>query len=827
MPFEQDIDRSICTEPGHQAAQSLPHGVVAGALVVARSERWHVLACTLHEDCAELHLTNAASGSAVLLWPFDRVDVMRSDRPLRVTRLRRWVARMTVHSAGPRAGRLRVTASRARILPYQLSPALAIANGQSRILLADEVGLGKTIQAGWIIADATARHIDARVLIVVPAGLRDQWTRELSTHFAIQPIGADARWLRRTAADLPGDVNPWSLPGVYLTSLDFLKRPDVVRSLEHMLWDVLVIDEVHTAASPTDRHAALAKLACRSRALVMISATPFSGDPESFDSIARLGALQEEFPPLMFRRSREDVGALGGRRHRFASVRLDQPEQRLQRLLDRYTREVWRESGEERDRSATGHDIEGARLAMTVLRKRALSSPQAALRSLEHRLNLLGSEARSHRQLDLFDVDEDPLDDEEPDEALSAPGLRDAERERRWLTVLIDAARGAVGSDSKLRFLERLRRRIRGDSAIVFTEYRDTLAQLATVFPQSLLLHGGMAPSERNDVQQQFNREGGLLIATDAAAEGLNLHGHCRFVINYELPWNPARLEQRIGRVDRIGQERPVHALTLVARHTAEDLVLAKLARRLHRIAVTFGERDRLTAFLDEPRIANLVIGGAKAVGVERPSQPTILRSAGDTTVDGQEADRLVILQNTPGRCQPTHAVLVSVTRSNRNLAEGYVFLVRWTATTIDGTTVDCDIFAIHIRASGNPTPSTAAAARAIAAAAIACHGGVVAAAADGQAAPRLDKARKLHNAITLRLATRERALLSNNERPALLQPGLFDRRAVEQADEVRTTAEALRAAHERRLIRLERSASLEGRCDVIGVLIVARNDRT
>jgi superfamily II DNA or RNA helicase len=824
MPFEEDIDRSICTEPASQAAQSLPHGVVAGALVTARSERWHVLACSVHEDCAELHLTNAASGPAVLLWPFDRVDVMRSDRSLLVTRLRRWVARMAEHSAGPRAGRLHVTAARARILPYQLSPALAIANGHSRILLADEVGLGKTVQAGWIIADATARHTDARVLIVVPAGLRDQWTRELSTHFGIQPIGADARWLRRTAADLPGDVNPWSLPGVYLTSLDFVKRPDVVRSLGHLLWDVLVIDEVHTAASPTDRHAALAKLARHSRAVVMISATPFSGDPESFDSIARLGALQEEAPPLMFRRSREDVGTLGARRNRFASVRLDQPEQRLQRLLERYSREVWRESGEERERSAAGHDIEGARLAMIVLRKRALSSPKATQRSLERRLQLLGSEVRSHRQLDLFDVDEDPLDDEEPGQALSTPGLRDPERERRWLRVLIDAARAAVGSDSKLRFLERLHRRIRGDSGIVFTEYRDTLAHLATVFPQALFLHGGMTPSERADVQQRFNREGGLLIATDAAAEGLNLHGRCRFVINYELPWNPARLEQRIGRVDRIGQERPVHALTLVARHTAEDLVLAKLARRLHRIAVTLGERDRLTAFLDEPRIARLVIGGSKASG-ERPPQPSILRSAGDTTVDGQEADRLLILQNTPGHCPPAHAVLVSVTRRNRNLANGYVYLVRWTATTIDGTTVDSDIFAIHVRAGGNPAPSTAAAARTIAAAAIECHEGIVAAAADGLAAPRLDKARKLHNAITQRLAARERALLSSNERPALLQPGLFDRRAVEHAEDVRATTEASVAAHERRLIALERSATLQGRCDVIGVLIVARSE--
>ena len=160
---------------------------------------------------------------------------------------------------------------------------------------------------------------------------------------------------------------------------------------------------------------------------------------------------------------------------------------------------------------------------------------------------------------------------------------------------------------------------MRHEPVIVFTEYRDTLLQLAGALPPSLQLHGGLTASERAAVQARFNEAGGLLLATDAAAEGLNLQRRCRIVVNYELPWNPARLEQRIGRVDRIGQARAVHAITLVARDTAEDLVIANLARRLARVVATLGDRDRLGAFLTDARMARLVIAGASEEAGDAP----------------------------------------------------------------------------------------------------------------------------------------------------------------------------------------------------------------
>ena len=194
---------------------------------------------------------------------------------------------------------------------------------------------------------------------------------------------------------------------------------------------------------------------------------------------------------------------------------------------------------------------------------------------------------------------------------LAVPGLGDARRERRWLAAIAAAARLAAADERKtgflLRLLARSGRRL-GEPAIVFTEYRDTLARLeqrltAAGHPISVL-HGALSPADRRRVQLAFNQHGGILLATDAASEGLNLHQRCRLVIHYELPWNPSRLEQRAGRVDRFGQARRVHELALVAADTAEGLVLAPLfARRGRRTSP-----GRMLHALTESRVAAAII---------------------------------------------------------------------------------------------------------------------------------------------------------------------------------------------------------------------------
>ena len=810
MPTNSIDDRKTCEEDSSPAVQPLPRGLIAGARVAVRGRTARLDAVVEHADCRELHLLNDTGPPQrrVLLWPFDRPVPVDGGRRVRVVRPRVWAVRAIpalrrrTDPATPRG-----EAAAVDVIPFQLAPAMAVAAGASRILLADEVGLGKTVQAGWIVSDLCARERDVRVLLAVPAGLRLQWRDELARRFAVNAVVADARWLRATVADLPSDVSPWAPPGVYLASLDFLKRPDVAASLERQIWDLLVVDEAHTATAPTDRHAALSAIARRARRVVSITATPFSGDMAGFASMAALGAADEESGPLMFRRSRADIGDLRARRHRFVPVRLTRAESRLQRLLERYSRDVWRE--------ASG-DVDGARLAVTLLRKRALSSAAAAARTLRRRMDLLQGRGSVPRQLQLFE-DEDGADDEVPDAVLAIPGLADAARERRWLAALVECAVAAEALDSKHRFLRRLLRRTADEAVIVFTEYRDTLVHLAAGLPAARHLHGGMSSGERAVVQAQFNEHGGLLLATDAAAEGLNLHGRCRLVLNYELPWNPARLEQRIGRVDRIGQRRTVHALTLVARDTAEDLVIANLVRRLSRVVASVGAGDRLAHFLSEARTARVVIGGMPAD--EMPETARFELHSVQQPAVGFDAKAAAEHLRVAATADPGD-VLVSSVRASGGVPAGCLIFLRPVARTSEGQAMaECTV-ALHVPGS-HARPAGAAAARALA-----CT--IVAAVPDVRAvAPAIAawfaEACAAHERAVDGKIARETKMRDRPSARVELQPGLFDRRALEAAGAAGECEASARAVHESRIAALRRIRALQFDCTPAAVLIAWR----
>ena len=490
-------------------------------------------------------------------------------------------------------------------------------------------------------------------------------------------------------------------------------------------------------------------------------------------------------------------------------------ESRLQRLLERYSREVWRE--------APGN-AEGARLAVTILRKRALSSPAAAARSLRRRLDLLLSHAEvsAPRQLTLFDEEPEAADDL-PDAALAAPGLADATLEQRWLTTLVHAAGAAAGVDSKQRCLRRLLERVRHEAVIVFTEYRDTLLQLAAGLPPSLQLHGGLTTAERASVQARFNEAGGLLLATDAAAEGLNLQRRCRLVVNYELPWNPARLEQRIGRVDRIGQQRTVHAITLVARDTAEDLVIANLARRLARIVATLGEKDRLGAFLNDARMAGMVIAGAPEPIDEAREPPALVSTAPAVGEDARvAADRLSVGRRSRGfHGMDERTVLVSTLRGRPAFSSGFVVAVRCAARTEDGEVVATRVVLVHAARDDVARPPTLAAARAMAADALAALpdlreiAGVRELVCGHGEDPRASDRR---SAVPARRPCDERLTAK-----APIQPGLFDRRAVREAEETSSADRAIHAEHRLKIDWLDRARPSRLSCTPVAVLVVWR----
>ena len=289
----------------------------------------------------------------------------------------------------------------------------------------------------------------------------------------------------------------------------------------------------------------------------------------------------------------------------------------MHELLERYSARVWVEA-------ARRGDIR-AKLATIVLRKRALSSAASLAISAQRRFDLLAGLVSPHTQLLLPLAEEDPLADDVADHDLAAPGLADIRRERRWLAAIVEAARQGARAESKASRLLRWLARVR-EPVIVFTEYRDTLHRLERLLRASdrpwTTLHGGMDRGERSRVQAAFNSGGLSLLATDAAAEGLNLHQHCRVVIHYELPWRPARIEQRVGRVDRLGQTRRVHEIALIATGTAERLVLAPLAARVARARAAGDAGAGFLDSLSEAAVSELVMGGSLPPATSSPGPP-------------------------------------------------------------------------------------------------------------------------------------------------------------------------------------------------------------
>jgi superfamily II DNA or RNA helicase len=553
-------------------------------VVRIRDERWTVTEAIPFVDATVIAVVGCdrcnRGQRARYLLPFEACERIPSISTARVVSRRRWrhLARAVLAHTTPAFDSLRAAASAdVAILPYQLEPALALVSGEAaRILIADEVGLGKTVQAGLMISETLARRADAHVLVLCPAGLREQWRDELSRRFRLAASVLDSAAFRRLP--LVEGANPWAVHPLILTSMDYIKRPEVIRALEPVVWDLLVVDEAHSIAGASDRHDAAALLARQARAVVMLSATPHSGDPTTFARLSSTGDLDDSFPLRIFRRTRADVSVAGSRRTRWLRVQLADAEVQLHRALMAYVRRVWR-------RPASS----GARLAMVILTRRACSSAASLARTLERRLALLDALPGQDGQLDL-PWPLCPEGDDEPGGAVGAAGLEDRATERQTIETILALARRAADSESKPGCLSRLLRRC-SEPAIVFTEYRDTLGSLEERIPRfdTCVLHGGLTAGERARAIREFTSGARrVLLATDAASEGLNLQQRCRLVIHLEVPWTPTRIEQRVGRVDRIGQQRVVHQLHLVARDTVEETRVAALARRQLQISSSF-----------------------------------------------------------------------------------------------------------------------------------------------------------------------------------------------------------------------------------------------
>ncbi|HVQ42213.1 MAG TPA: helicase-related protein [Vicinamibacterales bacterium] len=581
------------------------HGVLPlpGDEVWIRQRRWRVERAWRDRHVVRLDVASR-DRRITFLTPFDQ-PLLRSGRR-RLARVRRQqaAARAAALIAGAPDLRLPASATTARmdVLPYQLAPVLATIAGHTRLLLADDVGLGKTIQAGLIVAELVRREPAPRILLLVPAPLRDQWTDELRSRFSLTVVAADRATLTAMGRAGAFGENPWRRAGVWIASPDFLKQRHVFESLPPDAWDLLVIDEAHVACGDSERFETCQAVARRSRRVVLLTATPHSGDVARYarlQDIGRFGtpaAAQKTPDLLVFRRTRGDIGMPFTRRVRWHHVGLSDTEHRTLGALASYERAVLSSAGP--------HAHEHALLLLTVLRKRALSTFAALSRSISRRLGWLG-ETQDEDALDWvqprlgFDDMQDDAAEEERAALTAHTGL-DAGRERVFLRQLRGLADEAARRDSKVRRLVELINRT-GEPIVVFSEFRDSLDAMERQLHSGRaisVLHGAQDPNERRLHLKRFlEGPASVLLATDVAGQGLNLQTRARWVASLELPWNPARLEQRIGRVDRIGQTRVPHLTLLVARHEAETGLLRHLAKRVLTARRSFAE-DLLPSLL-------------------------------------------------------------------------------------------------------------------------------------------------------------------------------------------------------------------------------------
>jgi superfamily II DNA or RNA helicase len=528
-------------------------------------------------------------------------------------------------------------------LPHQLHALQrAMSGDRIRYLLADEVGLGKTIEAGLVLRELKIRGLARRILVVAPTGLVTQWVSEMKTHFnedfrLIIPSNFAAL---REVAGLDDAENLWRMHDQVVCPLDSVKPLESRRGwtseqlarynrerFEDLVsagWDLIVIDEAHRLGGSTEQVARFKlgeTLAQAAPYLLLLTATPHQGKSDSFrriigfidaDALPAGDAVTRELvaPYVIRTEKRRAIDAQGNplfkpRHTQLTAVAWGPAHQEQRALYDAVTEYV---------RDGYNRAIRDKQTAigfLMILMQRLITSSTAAIRTaLERRLEVL---ELPEGQLSLFpeDIAEEwsALDAQDQLDTVLKARLKGLKDERKEVELLLSAARRceARGPDVKaLALLEAIQRLQREDNdpqlkVLVFTEFIPTQAMLADFLGQRgftvACLNGSLNLDERREVQRRFAADAQVLVSTDAGGEGLNLQ-FCHVVVNYDLPWNPMKLEQRIGRVDRIGQKFVVRALNFALDDTVERRVRDVLEEKLQRILEEFGV-DKLADVLD------------------------------------------------------------------------------------------------------------------------------------------------------------------------------------------------------------------------------------
>lgn len=496
-----------------------------------------------------------------------------------------------------------------------------------RLLIADAVGLGKTLEVGMILSELIRRGRGDKILVVTPRHILEQFQHELWTRFAIPLVRLDSVGIQRVRQQIPANRNPFTYYKRSIISIDTLKNAGRYRHhLEGIRWDAVVIDECHNLVNRGTLNNQLAHvLAPRTEALLLTSATPHNGDPESFAELIRLldPTAVAEADDL----KEADISHLYVRRHKgHDEVKQELSTEWADRLPPKPVlveaspaeNELFRELADTWTHPRSGQAPvtgQGRSLFPWTLFKSALSSHHALAQTIETRRKNLAKNADAERGLNEQQQTEDDALATLHDRCAAIDGASASK-----LNALIEQLTDIGVSKKKT-----------APRAVIFSERIATLDWLAATLSQALgldpvkhvrVLHGGMADIKQMDVIEEFGLAGSpvkLLLTGDMASEGVNLHRQCNHLIHFDLPWSLITIEQRNGRIDRYGQTKSpdIRAMILQPDHdacTGDIRVLSRLLEREDHAHRQFGDSGSLLglgeAKLEEEAIARVLRDG-------------------------------------------------------------------------------------------------------------------------------------------------------------------------------------------------------------------------
>ncbi|MEV4344991.1 helicase-related protein [Actinoplanes sp. NPDC049596] len=574
--------------------------VAPGSVVVIRDEEWLVQAVEETTDGPLIHvrgLSELVRDSTAsffdnpdldVIQPMDpaAADVVADDSP-QYRQARLWLESTFRKTAVPLGDRSLTVSTQAlaRPLSYQqaaVRKALDPTNLRPRILLADAVGLGKTLEIGMILSELVRRGRGDRILIVTPRHVLEQMQQELWSRFALPFVRLDTAGIQRVRQKLPANRNPFTYFRRAIISIDTLKSERYVTSLRRQRWDAVVIDESHNLANASTQNNKLARLLSRTaETLILASATPHNGRADSFAELVRLldpsaippsgDLVPAEIERLVIRRHRhspEVAGVVGADwAERREPENLLVPATPAENKVAHELEDVWLWPANKR----TPYSGQNASLFPWTLAKAFLSSPEALAETIRQRINRLGADAAA-----------------------------DAEKDALNRLAGLNADVIAKGSAKFARLVDRLKdmgvAAGSPERAVVFAERVATLTTLRKQLPKALglppeaveILHGGLPDDEQQRIVDAFKQEHTpvrVLVTGDVASEGVNLHAQCHELIHFDIPWSLIRIEQRNGRIDRYGQKFPPRITALLLEPTSDRFagdirVLTKLVEK-------------------------------------------------------------------------------------------------------------------------------------------------------------------------------------------------------------------------------------------------------